>query len=69
MSPCPCQTCGKRAYPTRHAARQAKKKLPDRRGVSVYPCGHAWHVGHLPHAVRNGAITRHEIYPRQEPPA
>lgn len=52
----------------RHAARQARQLLPDRRGVSVYECGDSgfWHVGHLPFAVRRGLATRDEIYGERE---
>ena len=59
-----CTDCGKRSYLSKHAARQARKTLPDRRGLSVYECGNSgfWHVGHLPFAVRRGDVTRGEIY-------
>lgn len=63
-----CTTCGKRSFPTRHAARQARKTIPDRRGISVYECGDSgrWHIGHLPFAVRRGRVTRGEIYGSDE---
>lgn len=61
-----CTDCGKRSYLSKHAARQARKTLPDRRGLSVYECGSFWHVGHLPFAVRRGDVTRGEIYREKE---
>lgn len=57
-----CTTCGKRSYLTKHAARQARQLLPDRRGVSVYECGGYYHIGHLPLAVRRGRMTRGQIF-------
>ena len=63
-----CTTCGKRSYLTKHAARQARKTLPSRKGLNVYQCAGSgyWHLGHLPHAVRRGHVTRGEIYRSNE---
>jgi len=47
---------------TKHAARKARHTLPNRKGMSVYKCSGYWHLGHLPHAVRRGDVTRDEIY-------
>lgn len=62
-----CTTCGKRSYLSRHAARQAKRLHSDRRGLSVYRCSSGyWHIGHLPHLVRQGVRTRSEHYSERE---
>jgi len=62
-----CGTCGKRAYLTRKAARNARRQLPNRGGTSVYPCGGYWHIGHLPRSVRQGRANRHDIYDTKDP--
>jgi hypothetical protein len=55
-------SCGKVAYPSRKAARQAVRRLlmhdprPRAYRCATHP-GH-WHVGHIPDAVRQGTITR-----------
>ena len=44
-----CPACGKRAWPSRRAARRAARgPLTD---LNAYPCPHRpgwWHLGHLP---------------------
>lgn len=61
-----CDTCGKRAFLSKHEARKARKGLPRHGGMSVYECGGYFHIGHLPHAVRRGRVTRSEIYGERE---
>jgi hypothetical protein len=40
-----CPHCGKRAYPTRKAARKRiRERFPDT-GMQAYPCGDGWHIG------------------------
>jgi hypothetical protein len=61
-----CAICGKVVYLSRKVARQVVRKLPDRNPrPRAYRCPanpDHWHVGHIPHAMRQGAITREQWY-------
>lgn len=59
--------CGKVAYGSRKAARLGAKRTPKARHEPprrAYRCPHCkwWHWGHLPNAVRHGALTIGEAY-------
>ena len=59
-----CPAHGKRAYPNRQTARTAIRRLGDS-GMRAYRCDalpNAWHIGHLPAAVKRGHLTTREIY-------
>jgi len=62
----PCRCCGKPLvrYPSRRIARQIAKRRAAGQHLSAYPCGTAWHLGHLPPAVLYGIATRSEVYGR-----
>lgn len=54
-----CPACGKRAWPSRRAARRAARgRYAD---LTAYPCPHRpgwWHLGHLPRSITRGRATR-----------
>lgn len=59
--------CGKRAYPSRKAARRAAR-IASRQGVNAYECTHPgaspnyrWHYGHLPYQVKESRWSRHSL--------
>ena len=65
----PCPNCHKYSYPTRAAARSARRTLPGTKKLNVYPCPHLpadasakyFHLGHLPKNVIAGLIGREDI--------
>lgn len=57
-----CEECGKIRYLSKNAAKRAAKRMRGRRGaLNAYRCGEFWHLGHLPEAVKRGAIPRWDI--------
>jgi len=56
-----CDVCGKVAYPTKAAAKVARRRLHPGEAMSVYRCGCWWHLGHLPANVRTGDTDRHDL--------
>lgn len=58
--------CGKRTYPTRKAAKDARKKLhAGDSALRPYECGRVagnWHLGHIHPEVANGTASRDEFY-------
>ncbi|WP_280273426.1 hypothetical protein [Nocardia wallacei] len=58
-----CNTCRKRRYRSRKAAKQAVHIVPGTR-MSAYECVAApgFHIGHLPRSVRRGETSRDAYY-------
>ena len=57
----PCPRCGKASYRTRKDAKRAARRLFPNDRMSVYGCGHYYHVGHLPKVVRRGEASRAQV--------
>lgn len=59
-----CEVHQKKAF-TKGNAKKVIKAMPWEKGVVKYPCEavpNGWHVGHLPQVVREGRMTRGEVY-------
>ncbi|GAB3988812.1 hypothetical protein [Nocardioides marmoraquaticus] len=59
-----CPVCGKRRFTTRRAAKKVARRLNPGQHMNVYRCGEYYHFGHIPSAIRHGAITRDDYRPR-----
>jgi hypothetical protein len=53
-----CNTCGKRCYRTRKAAKAVSKQQHPSEVLSVYRCGEFFHIGHKSYAVTRGLVER-----------
>ncbi|WP_431781764.1 hypothetical protein [Streptomyces chumphonensis] len=51
-----CTTTGKRRYTSRRHARSSARRLHPGTPLRAYQCHacHDWHIGNLPHRVKNG---------------
>ncbi|MGW0039840.1 hypothetical protein [Gordonia sp. NPDC003376] len=61
-----CPDCGKRSYRAKRDAKTLRRRLGDGR-LSVYRClgSGYWHVGHKPHLLARGVISRDDVEQRR----
>lgn len=58
----PCPTCGKLRFYTRQHARKFVRRCLPGDVFSYYECTGFWHFGHLPRSVRQGRLSRADLY-------
>jgi hypothetical protein len=55
-----CPSCGKQQFPTKAVAKARIRQWRGKRSgrLYAYRCGNYWHIGHMPAAVKFGAVER-----------